>query len=83
VNNLKNKELCLAFGMHLKALRKEKGLTLRGLALEADMEHSQLSKIERGINNPTISTVLALSKALEISIQQMFDFKFPTKVKSK
>jgi transcriptional regulator with XRE-family HTH domain len=83
VNNLKNKEFCLAFGTHLKALRREKGLTLRGLALEADMEHSQLSKIERGINNPTISTVLALSRALEVSIQQMFDFKFPTREKNK
>jgi transcriptional regulator with XRE-family HTH domain len=30
----------------------EKGISMRKLALHADMEYSQLSKIERGVTNP-------------------------------
>ncbi|MBL7738441.1 MAG: helix-turn-helix transcriptional regulator [Chitinophagaceae bacterium] len=82
MSNLKNKDLCQAFGAHIKALRKEKGISLRAMALEADIEHSQLSKIERGIGNPTISTVYALSIALEISLKELMDFKFPSKTRT-
>jgi transcriptional regulator with XRE-family HTH domain len=81
VNYLKNKEFCVAFGANLKQLRIAHGYTLRGFALEAEMEHSQISKIERGEINPTISTVLALSEALKLPIQEMFNFKFPIKKK--
>ena len=81
MNSLRNKEFCIAFGANLKKLRLGKGYTLRAFALEAGIEHSQLSKIERGDINPTISTVLALSEALEISIQDIFEFKFVNKSK--
>ena len=81
MNKLRDTELCVAFGAHLKALRIAKGYTLRGFALEAEIEHSQLSKIENGTNNPTISTVLALSRALKIPMQEMFNFKIPIKKK--
>jgi len=51
---------------------------MRNLALQADMEYSQLSKIERGVINTTISTVYALSEALDIPMKEFFDFKLPT-----
>lgn len=54
---------------------------MRKFAIHADMEYSQLSKIERGVTNPTLSTVIALSEALNISHTELFNFKFPTKVK--
>jgi len=53
-----------------------KGFKLREFALEAGIEHSQVSKIERGDINPTISTVYALAEALQIPIQDLFAFKF-------
>ena len=49
---------------------------MRQFALLADIEYSQLSKIERGITNPTISTVLALAVALKVVPAVLFDFKF-------
>jgi transcriptional regulator with XRE-family HTH domain len=54
---------------------------MRKLALQADMEYSQLSKIERGVINTTISTVYALSEALDIPMTEFFNFKLPGKTK--
>ena len=48
---------------------------MRGLAKEADIEYSQLSKIERGVINTTISTVYVLSQALAVETKELFDFE--------
>jgi DNA adenine methylase len=76
VNYKHNPEFCKAFGKHLRQLREQRGYGMREFALKADMEYSQLSKIERGIINPTISTVYSLAESLGVSFQEMFSFKF-------
>jgi transcriptional regulator with XRE-family HTH domain len=81
VNNKYNPEFCKAFGKRVREIREQKGLGMREFALQADIEYSQLSKIELGSGNPTISTVLALAESLGISHQELFNFKFPTKPK--
>jgi len=45
------------------------------------MEYSQLSKIERGVTNPTISTVQAVADGLGLTSKDLFDFKLASKVK--
>ena len=74
VNYKHSEEYCKAFGHQLRKLRLDKGLSMRQLASEADMEYSQLSKIERGVTNTTISTVHALATALEGPEKDLFDF---------
>jgi transcriptional regulator with XRE-family HTH domain len=74
VNYKHNQQYCIAFGKQLRKCRQEKGLSMRQLAAEADMEYSQ-SKIERGVINTTISTAHALSVALDIPEKILFDFK--------
>lgn len=76
MNNKRSKEYCKAFGIHLRKLREQKGIGMREFALIADIEYSQLSKIERGVTNPTISTVLTLADALDIQLNELFNFKF-------
>ena len=74
--NYKHSEVyCKAFGLQLRKLRQGKGISMRGLAKEADIEYSQLSKIERGVINTTISTVYNLALALDIPVKEFFDFK--------
>jgi len=74
--NYKHSEVyCKAFGNQLRKLRQSKGLSMRQLAAEADMEYSQLSKIERGIINTTISTVHSIAITLDIPEKEFFDFK--------
>lgn len=44
------------------------------LAFQAEIEYSQLSRIERGEINTSISVVNAIAKALNISPKDLFDF---------
>lgn len=74
----RNIEFCKAFGENLRKLRKKKGFTMMELAFEADIEYSQVAKIERGMSNTTISTVYLLANALEIKPIELFRFGFPT-----
>ena len=70
------KDFCGAFGAQLRKLRLSKGFGLREFAIIADMEFSQISRIERGVTNPTLNTLLNLCIALKVSHQDLFDFKF-------
>lgn len=71
--NIRNKELIAAFGERVRKLRLEKGLTMEQLAANANIEYKQLSQVERGKTNVTISTVYALAKALDIRISTILD----------
>jgi transcriptional regulator with XRE-family HTH domain len=55
-----------AFGRVLRFLRKERGLSQEGLALEADLQRNYVSLIERGINQPTVTTIFKLATALRV-----------------
>jgi transcriptional regulator with XRE-family HTH domain len=68
VNNLRDKELLDKLGNRLKELRVAKGLTLEQLAYEAEMELSQVHRIEKGKINPTITTLHALAKGLDVPL---------------
>ncbi len=63
-----------AFGKNLKRLRKERGLTQEQLAIDLDMEISQVSRIERGIINTSIGNVNAIAKVLKIEHKELFNF---------
>jgi transcriptional regulator with XRE-family HTH domain len=74
VNNLRDKKLLIAFGNHLKKIRTEKKLTLENLAFEADIEISQVFRMEKGLINPTLSSLNAIAKALNISLNKLMEF---------
>jgi len=57
---------CAAFGQILRELRRERGLSQEALALEAGLQRNYISLIERGVNQPTITTVFKLASALAI-----------------
>ncbi len=79
MNNTRNTAYLKAFGENLRKIRIKKGLTMIQLAFEADIEYSQIAKIERGVSNPTISTVQLLASALDIPVADLFRFQFPPK----
>lgn len=60
-------EVALAFGIVLRRLRTAAGLTQEQLALEAELQRNYVSMMERGVNQPTITTLIKLSKPLGIS----------------
>ena len=55
-------------GAALKRVRGEAGLSLRDLSLKAGVSASLLSQIERGVTQPSISTLKRTAEALGISI---------------
>lgn len=56
---------------NLKAYRLMRALAQETLALEADVDRTMVSKIERGITNPSIATLLKLANRLGIQISDL------------
>jgi DNA-binding XRE family transcriptional regulator len=71
MNNLRDKELLIKFGDRLKTIRNERNMTLEQLAFASDIEISQVHRVEKGSINPTLSTLSALAKGLEMSIAEL------------
>ncbi len=58
--------------IRLKLLRKKLGISLEVLAEKSGMTKSYLSKIERGLNTPSIAAALKLAKALNVKVEELF-----------
>ena len=63
----------VAFGERVRQIRKEKGLSQEAFADLAGIDRSYMGHIERGDQNITLTKILQIAKALEISIRQLFD----------
>lgn len=70
----KDKEYLVSFGKHLKKMREEKGMSQEELANLAEVSLPQITRIERGVINPTICTIKSLSKGLSVDMSFMFEF---------
>ncbi len=67
-------ELTIKVGTRIRTLRKERGYTQEQLAFEANMHPAQIGHIERGVQSPTIDTLEKIINALNVSIQEFFNF---------
>ena len=74
---VKNVEYIIAFGLNLRALRINSGLTQENLANDCNISLSQIGRLERGEINTTISTAYVLAKALKIEVADLFRFQHP------
>ncbi len=68
-------EFRIAFGKRVEKFRKKLGLSYRQLAQKCDVDHSNISKIEKGEVDVRISTIQELAKGLEVHPKELFDFK--------
>jgi transcriptional regulator with XRE-family HTH domain len=64
----RNVETNKLLGLRLREVRRSKKLSQHKLWLMSGIFTSQIGKIERGVANPTISTVVSLAKALQVSL---------------
>lgn len=55
-------------GIILRNARKEKGLTLKDLESKTGISYSQISKIERGIHQPSKENLMLISNVLNCNI---------------
>src|SRR5215813_6984989 len=56
----------------LRAVRRQRGLTLEQLAEQTGLTKSYLSKIERRQSTPSIAVALKLARALDVDVAQLF-----------
>ena len=59
-------ELEVAFGQVLRELRKKRGLSQERLALEAGIDRTFVSLLERGLRQPTLRTMFTLGRTLGV-----------------
>lgn len=59
--------------LRIKALRKERKLTVQELAYRCDIERSNLSRLETGRSNPTIKTLCIICNALDVPLRSLIE----------
>ncbi|MBB5441043.1 transcriptional regulator with XRE-family HTH domain [Pedobacter sp. AK017] len=71
--NIRNEELILAIGKRIRTIRLQKGLTMEQVSANAGIEYRQVSDVELGKTNPTISTLYAIASALEVKLSALIE----------
>ena len=61
------------FGLRLKTIRKEKGLSQEELAERSGLNRPYISGIEQGKRNVSLEVIAKLSASLEIKISELFE----------
>lgn len=56
----------------LRAVRRQRGLTLQALAEQTGLTKSYLSKIERRQSTPSIAVAIKVARALDVDVAQLF-----------
>ena len=64
-------ELAHAFGTVLRRFRKKAKMSQERLAAESDLDRTYISLLERGLRQPSLASIISLSKTLRISAAKM------------
>jgi len=59
------------FGEILRELRTKSGKTQEQMALDAGLDRTYISMLERGLRQPTLKTLVALSGTLDIAVSEI------------
>lgn len=69
---IRDNELEIAIGRQIRTFRFKAGLNVAQLAEQAELSPAMLSKIERGVASPSLSSIKALAAALDVPVQTFF-----------
>jgi transcriptional regulator with XRE-family HTH domain len=61
-------EATIALGARVRALRRERGWTLKQLGREAGLSHPFLSQLERGLARPSVGSAERIARALGVPV---------------
>lgn len=73
-SSMSENSLQLIVGKNIQRIRESKGISQQELAAKCNFEKSNMSRLEAGRVNPTLSTLEKVSKALGISLAELFTF---------
>lgn len=60
------------FGLLIQNIRKSKKITQEQVSNKTGLDRTYISLIETGKRNPSLSSIIKLSKALEIGLSELF-----------
>ena len=60
-----------AFGLVLRDLRRERSLSQEALALESQLDRTFISLLERGLRQPSLTTIFQLARTLGLSPEDL------------
>lgn len=60
-------------GKKIKSIREAKGMTAKEVISAVDMGAPMYSRIENGVNEPSLSTLEKIAKALGVKLSDFFD----------
>lgn len=83
MQNIVDKGFLKALGEKIRELRLNKNLTQEDLGFMLGNSGKQIGRIERGENNVSSCMLYQISKALEIELKELVDFKVPVTKKKK
>jgi transcriptional regulator with XRE-family HTH domain len=66
------KDILFSFGIRIRMLRKEKGLSQEAFADIAGLDRSYVGGVERGERNVSLINVRKFANALEVSVEELF-----------
>lgn len=72
---MSSNELLQIFGDRLRLLRKSRDLAQSELADKSGVDQSRISRIESGNLNPTLQTLDALSRGLDLELPRLLDLR--------
>jgi transcriptional regulator with XRE-family HTH domain len=67
--------LTLQFGRRLRQLRLERGLSQSALAEGAEITPEYVSRLERGLVNPSMAVLARVADSLRVEVRDLFDFR--------
>jgi transcriptional regulator with XRE-family HTH domain len=71
MDDRKRQKIMTSFGKKLREVREGKGISIRGLADLADIDYSNLNRIENGLVEISLCTIHAIAEALEIEPEEL------------
>jgi transcriptional regulator with XRE-family HTH domain len=66
--------LQIIVGKNIQKIRESKDISQQELAAKCNFEKSNMSRLEAGRVNPTLSTLEKVAKALDVSLAELFTF---------
>jgi transcriptional regulator with XRE-family HTH domain len=60
-----------AFGEVLKEVRTARGMSQDALAFASDLDRTYISLLERGLRQPSLSTLFSLAAALDTTAEEL------------
>ncbi|MEV6867411.1 helix-turn-helix transcriptional regulator [Streptosporangium subroseum] len=65
-------ELRRQFGLRLRDVREQQGLTQERLGELAEVDRKTINRIENGMYSPRLDNVFQIADALDVSVKELF-----------